>query len=206
MSPSSRSSVFTLIAIASALPVAIAHGNGMDMDMDGGMSLSAGQMLTYFHFTTGDNLWFLGWVPKSTGSMIGACIGLFLLAILDRWIAACRAVMEMHWAKRAMILQSDRLNARGLPASASEVEKLRSSAASTSEQFMNALTMRTIPPFVFWHDFTRGVIYLGQSALQFAFMLAVMTFQLGFIFSIVIGLGVGEMLFGRYASHAAHLA
>lgn len=29
------------------------------------------------------------------------------------------------------------------------------------------------------------------------------TFQVGFIFSIVIGLGVGETLFGRYASHAA---
>lgn len=30
------------------------------------------------------------------------------------------------------------------------------------------------------------------------------TFQLGFILSIIIGLGVGEAMFGRFASHAAH--
>ena len=30
------------------------------------------------------------------------------------------------------------------------------------------------------------------------------TFQLGFIFAIVIGLGVGEALFGRYNPHLGH--
>ena len=39
-------------------------------------------------------------VPSSTGAMVGTCIGLFLLALVDRWIAACRAVMEVHWSKR----------------------------------------------------------------------------------------------------------
>lgn len=167
----------------------LAHDNGMDMSMDGSMQLSAGQMLTYLHFTPGDNLWFLGWVPTKSGAMVGACIGLFLLGVLDRWIAACRAVMEMHWAKRcvelqmshgvradsvhfrAMILKSNRMNARGLPVSAAEP---KSHPPSTSEHVVGALTLRTIPPFIFWHDLTRGVMYLGQSALQFAFMLAVM--------------------------------
>jgi len=32
-----------------------------------------------------------------------------------------------------------------------------------------------------------------------------MTFQVAFILSIVVGLGVGEMLFGRYANRGAHL-
>ncbi len=31
------------------------------------------------------------------------------------------------------------------------------------------------------------------------------TFQLGFVFAIVIGLGVGEALFGRYSPHLGHL-
>ncbi|TCD60464.1 hypothetical protein EIP91_010040 [Steccherinum ochraceum] len=201
-------SLAAFLLLMSPLALVRAHDNGMDMSMDGAMSLTAGNMLTYFHFTPGDNLWFLGWVPSSTSAMVGACIGLFLLGVLDRWIAACRVVMEMHWAKSAMILRSNRLNARGLPVSGTEKLSSTSSlyvANSTSEQFVGALTMRTVPPFIFWHDLTRGIMYLGHSALQFAFMLAIMTFQLGFIFALVVGLGVGEMLFGRYASHAAHL-
>jgi len=184
-------------------PLVFAHHNGMDMSMDGAMSLTPGQMLTYLHFTTGDNLWFLGWVPKSSGAMVGACLGLFLLGILDRWIGACRAVMQMHWTKSALIVQTNRLNARGLPVSVHQAEKYGSTTSST--QFVNALTMRTVPPFVFWHDFTRGIMYLGHAALQFAFMLAIMSFQVGFILAIVAGLGVGETLFGRYTSLATFL-
>ena len=97
-----------LLAISGALsiiPLVVAHDNGMDMSMDGAMQLTAGQMLTYLHFTIGDNLWFLGWVPTSVGGMVGACIGLFLLGVLDRWIAASRAVMAMHWTKRCVVLR-----------------------------------------------------------------------------------------------------
>ena len=81
-------------------PAAVAHSNGMDMSMDGAMDLAAGNMLMWFHFTPGDVLWFYGWVPTSVGAMVGTCIGLFLLALVDRWIAACRGVMEAHWSKR----------------------------------------------------------------------------------------------------------
>ena len=77
-----------------------AHDNGMDMSMDGGMSLSMGNMIMYLHFTPGDTLWFLGWVASSSGAMVGACIGLFMLGMVDRWLGAMRAVMEMHWHAR----------------------------------------------------------------------------------------------------------
>ena len=88
-----------LITLGFAALVA-AHGNGMDMSMDGAMDLAVGQMLPYLHFTPGDMLWFLGWVPQSAGAMVGTCIGLFLLGVVERWIAACVAVMQAHWAKR----------------------------------------------------------------------------------------------------------
>ena len=88
------------ILILSCLPCAFADSNGMIMSMDGSMTLASGSMLPYLHFTPGDNLWFMGWVPQSAGAMAGACIGLFLLALVERWITACRAVMEVHWTKR----------------------------------------------------------------------------------------------------------
>ncbi|RDX43368.1 CTR copper uptake transporter [Lentinus brumalis] len=186
--------LLALCVVAGLSITARAHSNGMDMSMDGSMDLSEGQMLPWLHFTPGDILWFYGWVPSSTGAMVGTCIGLFLLALVDRWIAACRAVMEAHWSKRAQIAQADRLN---LPSS-------KKSSAAFPGRVRDAVTMRSGPPFILSHDVTRGIIHAVQSALHFAIMLVVMTFQASFIISIVVGLGVGETLFGRFASHAGH--
>ncbi|RPD53263.1 CTR copper uptake transporter [Lentinus tigrinus ALCF2SS1-7] len=186
-------SFYVFIALAAT---ACAHSNGMDMSMDGAMDLSAGEMLPWLHFTPGDILWFYGWVPSSTGAMVGTCIGLFLLGLVDRWIAACRAMMEAHWSKRAQIVQADRLN---LPSSG---EKKPSTVFPG--RVRDAVTMRSGPPFILSHDVTRGITHAIQAALHFAIMLVVMTYQVGFIISIIVGLGVGEALFGRFASHAGH--
>ena len=78
----------------------LAHDNGMDMNMDQGMSMSMGNMVSYLHFTPGDNLWFLGWAPRTAGAMVGTCIGLFMLALTERWLSAMRAIMERHWRTR----------------------------------------------------------------------------------------------------------
>ncbi|KAA1466993.1 hypothetical protein DENSPDRAFT_761198, partial [Dentipellis sp. KUC8613] len=178
------------LAGVSLLQGALAHDNGMDMSMDSGMTMSMGNMIMYLHFTPGDNLWFLGWAPFKAGAMVGACLGLFMLALLERWLAAIRGVMEVHWQKRAQIALSNRLNT---------LDTKTSQSSSTRSVF----SRRSAPPFIFWHEVSRGILQIGQSLLSFLFMLAVMTFQVGFILSIVIGLGVGEALFGRYAAHAA---
>ncbi|KAG1729972.1 Ctr copper transporter family-domain-containing protein [Suillus paluster] len=156
--------------------------NGMDMSTDGPMDLAVGNMLPYLHFTPGDNLWFLGWVPKSSGAMIGTCIALFMLALIERWIAACRGVMEYHWRQQATIIASDELNT--LPTKSSSVGFIK----------------RFTPPFIPAHDIVRGVMFAAQALLSYLFMLTVMTYQLSFIFSLVVGLGVGETLFGRFSS------
>lgn len=188
--------LLALLCVA-LIPLVNAASNGMDMSMDGAMNLAEGRMLTYLHFTPGDVLWFLGWVPASAGAMVGTCIGLFLLALVERWIAAGRAVMELHWSRSARTIRLDEHCEDELP-----VESKTPSSASPSRSMH-----RTFPPFIFSHDIPRGMLYMAQSALNFSFMLAVMTFQLGFIFSIIVGLGVGETLFGRYSSHStAHLA
>ncbi|KAF8890941.1 CTR copper uptake transporter [Infundibulicybe gibba] len=193
--------MFAALLITSALfRLAIAHDNGMDMSMDEGMQLTMGSMLSYLHFTPGDNLWFLGWVPKSAGAMVGTCIGLFLLGLVDRWVAACRAVMEAHWAKKAQVIIANKLNAARRRSSEDQasITKMQSSPAAA------VLTMRNAPPFIPAHDITRGIMHMGQMALNFILMLAVMTFQVAFILSIIVGLGVGEMFFGRYIRGVAH--
>ncbi|KAJ7442030.1 CTR copper uptake transporter [Mycena latifolia] len=159
--------------------------NGMDMSMDDGMTLASGTMMTTLHFSLGDTLWFAGWVPQSKGALAGACIGLFVLALVDRWIAAVRAMMEAHW--RAAVRAACK-NAKGEDTTGKGKRGMR-------------MTLQA-PPFVPAHDVMRGAMHALQAVLGFAFMLAVMTFQASFILALVLGLGVGEALFGRYASAA----
>lgn len=98
----------TLVVVLSTSVVA--HDNGMDMSMDGSMDLAMGQMLPYLHFTPGDIVLFYGWVPSSKGAMVGTCIGLFLFALVERWIGACRGVMEAHWRKRRVASRTSELS------------------------------------------------------------------------------------------------
>ncbi|KIK09641.1 hypothetical protein K443DRAFT_127524 [Laccaria amethystina LaAM-08-1] len=175
----------SLLFFSGVLLVA-ASEDGMDMSMDGSMSLASGNMIPYLHFTPGDVLWFQGWVPKSPGAMFGACFGLFLLAIVERWIAAIRSLAEAYWRKRCLATPSE------------DSEKPVKSSTPARPSGTGILGSRTALPFIPAHDISRGLLHMGQTAFGFAFMLAVMTFQVGFIFSIILGLGVGEMLFGRY--------
>ncbi|EIN05663.1 hypothetical protein PUNSTDRAFT_106633 [Punctularia strigosozonata HHB-11173 SS5] len=209
MAPSTRSLWISAISTLTLASIAGAHSNGMDMSMDGAMSLESGQMLPYLHFTTGDILWFLGWVPKSTGAMVGACIGLFLLAIFERWLAACRALGEAHWRMRAQIALSDKFNSSDIATSKRPDLKEKNSSYTAPDldykrpaSLRQSMAVRMSTPFIPSHDIPRGIIQAAQTGLGFAFMLVVMTYQVGFILSIVIGEGVGETLFGRYASSA----
>ncbi|KAJ3546990.1 hypothetical protein NMY22_g1834 [Coprinellus aureogranulatus] len=166
-------------------------------------------MTPYLHFHTGDYLYFAAWKPSSPGAIVGACIGLFLLALLERWFAALRAVFEHHWKHRALLLSS-RFSARSegpdLLASSSRTDQ--SSTSGKREKELEASTTsipplvpryraRTIPPFVPSQDIPRGILYAFHMFLGYLLMLAVMTFHAGFIISIVVGLGVGETAFGR---------
>ncbi|KAJ7676602.1 copper transporter [Mycena polygramma] len=140
-----------------------------------------GMMMTALHFTPlADTLWFAGWVPSSGGALAGACIGLFVLALLDRYVAAMRVLLSARWAAAATKGACD------------GDEKLKSARKGRGR--LHA------PPFVAKQDVPRGALYALQTLFGFAFMLAVMTFQAAFIISIIIGFGVGEMLFGRYVA------
>jgi len=63
-------------------------------------------MVPYLHFTSGDFLYFKEWNPTSAGAIAGACIGLVLLALFERWLAATRSVFNAHWRKRCLPLAS----------------------------------------------------------------------------------------------------
>ncbi len=146
-------------------------------------------MIPYFHFTPGDVLLFLGWVPKSNGAMLGTCIGLFLLGILTRWFAAIRIGGERIWkgeddAKLVDYKRDDDL-ARVPSAESAEVSEAVSEVSKrrpTSKQMQHPLTAvlsSTIAALrnakiVPQHAYARGIMQIVQSALDFSLMLIVM--------------------------------
>jgi copper transporter 1 len=169
----------------------LAHDNGMDMNMDQGMSMSMGNMVRYLHFTPGDNLWFFGWAPRTAGAMVGTCIGLFMLALAERWLSTMRDAMEGHWRIRfgpsslsyavlihslysAQIVLANKLNTSSV-ATSEECDKPSSKSSQSSHDMHDASGLRRrIPPFIPSHDVPRGIMQVVIASMKFLFMLAVM--------------------------------
>ncbi|CCM02199.1 uncharacterized protein FIBRA_04279 [Fibroporia radiculosa] len=180
--------------------------SSMSTGMPSGMSMMMDTMTPYLHFTGGENLLFKTWTPSSHGAIAGACIGLVALAIFERWVSAMRLLLVCHWRQRTLAYMQGALSADS-PAStsdekAADIEEVHASSLSDKalhSPFSFKRSLRTIEPFIWSHDIPRGALYAFQALLAYALMLAVMTFQAAFIISIILGLGIGEILFGRMA-------
>ncbi|GAA99557.1 uncharacterized protein L969DRAFT_47776 [Mixia osmundae IAM 14324] len=57
------------------------------------------------------------------------------------------------------------------------------------------------PPFVISHEMPRAVLFAFHAGIMYLLMIAVMTMNAGYFLSVLAGLGLGEMLFGRYVPH-----
>ncbi|KAF8895050.1 Ctr copper transporter family-domain-containing protein [Gymnopilus junonius] len=174
-------------------------------------------MVPYLHFTGGDALYFKQWQPSSAGAIGGACIGLVFLSIFERWLVTLRRMFDSHWRRRAFTLTAARdyavvtravapLLSRGSDDKAelvqNEVEEVplsRPPSGNATQQTHVTMKsrLRTVTPFILAHDLPRGILYTLQMLVAYLLMLAVMTFQAAFLISIVLGLGIGEIFFGR---------
>ena len=150
----------------------------------GATELAHGTMTAFLHLNPGDTLWLSGWVPGRSSTLWGACVALILLGIGERWVAAARASVERAIAHETYMTPEEK-------------EKIKEFSLPKV-----IFLLRGAAPFVLSHAWARGALQMVQSTLGFLFMLAVMTYQVGFILSIVLGLGVGEMMYGRYTEAA----
>jgi len=158
-------------------------------------------MTPYFHwFADADALYFKSWVPHSVGALVGACIALFSLAVLERFLGGAKGLMEAWWRRR----QAAQL-ARTLvtPDNASTHSHAKSIESGSATYLMGA-TPPLIAPFELVHDLARGAMQAVQSLLGFFLMLSVMTYNGAFLIAVVLGLGVGEVMFARLGRSGAH--
>ncbi|KAF8971571.1 Ctr copper transporter, partial [Flammula alnicola] len=160
-------------------------------------------MIPYLHFTGGDFLYFRAWHPTSGGAIAGACIGLVMLALFERWLGAARRALDTHWRRSQAKESNDK--ALFVQTGVQEISREESSnlvdpnlleAPECKTVAMKSL-LRTVMPFIPAHDLPRGILYALQMFIMYLLMLAVMTFQAAFLISVVLGLGIGEIIFGR---------
>ena len=90
----------SVISLFPSLVLAQHDHDESSMGMDMGMGTEGGNMTAYLHFTPGDSVLFGPWIPKSDGEIFGTCIGVFMLAMVDRWFSATAAVMNAYWNKK----------------------------------------------------------------------------------------------------------
>lgn len=140
-------------------------------------------MVPYLHFTGGDNLFFKSWKPSSSGAIAGACIGLLVLALLERGLAAVRGKLEIRWKKRFIFIRFSGIylivSIRAL-ALTSEKQSDQSSTQSSVEAKGGSSSVRIVKrarmfaPFIPTNDIPRGLIYALQVLLGYILMLGIM--------------------------------
>ncbi|KAG6334925.1 hypothetical protein ID866_4167 [Astraeus odoratus] len=159
-------------------------------------------MKAWLHFGKGDYFLFQTWTPSSDGAIAGVSIAIFAFCIMDRWLAAFRRAQEYHWRAKALALvmkhqsRAPVIGGAKLHGHADCIEEV-SSAGPRRRKGASRPAPRLIPPFIPSHDIIRGMMHVIQSAFTYALMLVVMTFNAAYIIAIILGLGVGEVLFGR---------
>ncbi|KAK7042009.1 Ctr copper transporter [Favolaschia claudopus] len=156
---------------------------GMDSmnSSDSSMSMSM-MMKTYLHFTPGDVVLFDTIQPTSAGTIFATCLIFFLISVGDRYLRAVAHRLEHYRVRNAVHL--------------AEFEAAHDSKAQLPE---GANTAIAVPSnrFILSHELSRGFLAGLQSLIHYTLMLVVMTFNVAYIISIILGVVVGEIAFGR---------
>ncbi|KAJ7116708.1 Ctr copper transporter [Mycena epipterygia] len=143
-------------------------------------------MKTYLHFTPGDTLIFETIVPTSAGAIFGACLVLFLVSVADRYLRAVCRGLEHGLSQRTKRLTT------GYYFTSDSAAPHPKAPASEIQTPVAAPTC-----FILSHELSRGAFAGLQSTIHYFLMLVVMTFNASFIVSVILGVVVGEVAFGR---------
>ena len=162
------------------------------------------QMRMYFHTGFADYILFEGFVPRTPGEYIGACIFTLLLAILYEALFAWLSIQELKWRVELRQLSNTRRSCCG------RVALEDSDSGST--------TCLVVPPlpsflkhFAGYSNGNRGTRIAAMRGfcktfmicISYALMLLAMTFNLGIFICVCIGFGLGSFMFTPIAIEAA---
>lgn len=142
-------------------------------------------------------LWVAGWIPVTAAAAFGACFGLFVLALFTRFLGAVRHQVNLAWAvKHGQKHPDTRDNPETGPEAVQE-------EGAPNDRAVSTIRGRKLPPAIPWRaqrEFPRAGLATLHATLEFFLMLAVMTYNVYYFISIIMGIFTGELIFGRWAS------
>ncbi|KAK7058260.1 hypothetical protein VNI00_001891 [Paramarasmius palmivorus] len=150
--------------------------SGMDMGgtSGGGVSMMS-MMIPWLHIGgSDDTLLFESWQPKTPGALAGACIGLAVVCLLERYLSGVRSVLEAHWRQRALAVTTNKRDSARASTPSSENCCGSEESEEPKKISRSVPATRVIAPFIASHDIPRGFLYAIQALLGYVLMLAVM--------------------------------
>lgn len=158
-------------------------------------------MTPYFHWmANADALWFKTWVPRTPGGLAGACIGLFCLAVFERFLGGARGLVEAWWRRQ----QASNITQTLVTPDNASIHSHSKSIESGRDYLMSSRAAPLLAPLEPTRDLIRGAMQATQSLIGFFMMLSIMTYNAAFLISVILGLGIGEFIFARLARSGAH--
>ncbi|KAK9314148.1 Ctr copper transporter family-domain-containing protein [Lipomyces starkeyi] len=170
----------------------------MPTSTDESMSMSSMSSMS-FHTSIFDFLFSRGWTPSSRGQYAGTCIFLIVLAVIYRMTHVLKHRTERYLNARARQLARNIATAHlNMDLNAGSFEKSAGEATTEPER---PLQFRNVRPWRVSMDIPLSLIQLVLSGVAYLLMLAVMTFNVGYFLSVLGGIFLGELLFGRFTSN-----
>ncbi|KAF8250535.1 hypothetical protein K440DRAFT_541437 [Wilcoxina mikolae CBS 423.85] len=150
-----------------------------------------------FVVSTSTPLFSTSWAPKTLAQYVGTCIFLIALSILFRFLLAWRHVLSHSWAKKSG--SSRIVVATSPPVGDEKTDSVESGGPVVLRQ--DGWGGR---PWRFSTDLPRAGMTVLVSGVGYLMMLAVMTMNVGYFMSVLAGIFVGELVWGRFIEGAEH--
>lgn len=129
-----------------------------------------------FEASTAVTLWLKQWHTQGWGSYMLSCGGLVALCLIHEILHAYRSSFHQQYVSNSQDLQYDRLQ---VPAEVVD-------GGVSSKRSMSPVAARAV----------HSLLYAVNLAFSYLLMLAVMTFNIGYFVVVVLGLALGNFLFG----------
>ncbi|KAI1348363.1 Ctr copper transporter [Xylaria sp. FL0043] len=175
------------------------HGDSMDsggMVMDSSELTPASEMAMVFFNSMITPLWSMAWAPNSTHAYAGTCIFLIFLSVIQQALMAFRSIAFTH---------NRNLEAR-IPSSGDKEslmeERIRPPHVGSIRRMLRESWARH--PFLSTVEIGRSLLNVVIGGVGYLLMVAVMTLNVGYFLSVLAGIFLGTLLFGRLGADNGH--